>query len=181
MLPHFSLLPQYAKCPVKRLPDRCVAVWQQIYKNKNFQQNTSEAKGARFSKNKRRLFSNKMAFYYERAKSAYTFKIGNQPLWLAPLFRLFRIQSKPIPLIELIEQYCLGKIEESDYKNNIGPGTYDLAKNLGKDYSNNRIEIPFNCFCFFRIKKQVGIGYSGRSDFSRINTKCFSITPVYIF
>ena len=46
-----------------------------------------------------------MAFYYEHTKSAYTFKIGNQPLWLAPLFRLFRIQSKPIPLIELIEQY----------------------------------------------------------------------------
>ena len=73
LLPHFSLLPQHDKRFVQRLPEWCVAVWQQIYENKNFQQNTSEAKGARFSKNKRRLFSNKTAFYYERAKSAYTF------------------------------------------------------------------------------------------------------------
>ena len=64
LLPHFSLLPQHDKHFVQRLLERCVAVWQQIYKNKNFQQNTSEAKGTRFSKNKRRLFLNKYALFF---------------------------------------------------------------------------------------------------------------------
>ena len=52
--------------------------------------------------------------------------------------------SRHMPFLSGLGRFKLEN--ESDYKNNIGPGTYDLAKNLGKDYSKNRIEIPFNSY-----------------------------------
>ena len=105
LLPHFSLLPQHDKHFVQRLLERCVAVWQQIYKNKNFQQNTSEAKGTRFSKNKRRLFLNKYAlFFNNRSLSLKPHALIACCLWT---YRFCPLSDKQAALL-LIARWLLG-------------------------------------------------------------------------
>ena len=49
LLPHFSLLPQHDKRFVQRHPERCVAVWQQIYENKNFSRTRARQRGHVFT------------------------------------------------------------------------------------------------------------------------------------
>ena len=60
-----------------------------------------------------------------------------------------KIKSKINPYSSLHNPFLSGlgrfKIEkESDLRTNIGPGKYNLAKNIGKDLSKSTVLAPFN-------------------------------------
>ena len=95
LLPHFSLLPQHDKRFVQRLPERCVAVWQQIYENKNFSRTRARQRGHVFPKISADYFPIKWPFTTSALKVH--IHSNREPTVCSCLpadFMLFRIQSK---------------------------------------------------------------------------------------